>query len=45
LLAGLDQMFRESSLGETTSTVETLTGKPPRTLAQWLAENVEIFRN
>jgi NAD(P)H dehydrogenase (quinone) len=45
LLVGLDQMFRESSLGETTSTVETLIGKPPRTLAQWLAENIEIFRN
>jgi len=45
LLAGLDQMFRESSLGETTSTVETLTGKPPRTLEQWLAENIEMFRN
>jgi NAD(P)H dehydrogenase (quinone) len=45
LLTGLDQMFRESSLGETTSTVETLTGKPPRTLEQWLAENIEMFRN
>jgi hypothetical protein len=45
LLAGLDQMFRESSLGETTSTFETLTGKPPRTLEQWLAENIEMFRN
>jgi uncharacterized protein YbjT (DUF2867 family) len=45
LLVGLDQMFRESSLGETTSTVETLTGKPARTLAQWLAENIASFRN
>ncbi|WP_420968876.1 NAD(P)H-binding protein [Bradyrhizobium sp. B120] len=45
LLVGLDQMFRESALGETTSTVETLTGQSPRTLPQWLAENIEIFRN
>ncbi|GIQ78294.1 NAD(P)H-binding protein [Bradyrhizobium sp. RD5-C2] len=45
LLVGLDQMFRESALGETTSTVEILTGKSPRTLPQWLAENIEIFRN
>ncbi|MGY3585958.1 NAD(P)H dehydrogenase (quinone) [Bradyrhizobium sp. USDA 4341] len=44
LLVGLDQMFRESALGETTSTVEILTGKSPRTLPQWLAENIEIFR-
>ena len=45
LLVGLDQVFRESVLAETTSTVEALTGKPPRTLQQWLAENIEIFRN
>jgi NAD(P)H dehydrogenase (quinone) len=45
LLVGLDHIFRESALGETTSTVEELTGKPPRTLPQWLAENIEIFRN
>ena len=45
LLVGLDQVFRESVLGETTSTVEALTGKPPRTLQQWLVENTEIFRN
>ncbi len=45
LLVGLDQVFRESVLAETTSTVEALTGKPPRTLQQWLVENIEIFRN
>ena len=45
LLVGLDHIFRESALGETTSTVEELTGKPPRTLPQWLAENIEIFRS
>jgi NAD(P)H dehydrogenase (quinone) len=44
LLVGLDQMFRESVLGETTSTVEELTGEPPGTLSQWLAENIEVFR-
>jgi uncharacterized protein YbjT (DUF2867 family) len=45
LLVGLDQIFRESALAETTTTVEALTGKPPRTLPQWLTENIEIFRN
>jgi uncharacterized protein YbjT (DUF2867 family) len=44
LLAGLDQVFRESVLRETTSTVEALTGKPPRPLQQWFAENIGIFR-
>ena len=44
LFVGLDQMFRESVLGETTSTVEELTGEPPGTLSQWLAENIEVFR-
>jgi uncharacterized protein YbjT (DUF2867 family) len=45
LLVGLDQVFRESILGETTSTVETLTGKRPRPLQEWLAEHIESFRN
>jgi uncharacterized protein YbjT (DUF2867 family) len=44
LLVGLDQVFRESVLGETTTTVKELTGKPPRTLPQWLVENIELFR-
>jgi NAD(P)H dehydrogenase (quinone) len=44
LLVGLDQMFRDSVLGETTSTVQALTGEPPRALSQWLAENIEAFR-
>jgi uncharacterized protein YbjT (DUF2867 family) len=44
LLMGLDQMFRESVLGETTSTVEELTGEAPRQLSEWLAENVAFFR-
>jgi NAD(P)H dehydrogenase (quinone) len=45
LLVGLDQMFRESVLAETTSTVEELTGKKPRSLRDWLAENISVFRN
>ena len=45
LLVGLDQVFRDSVLSETTSTFEELTGKGPRTLPQWLAENIESFRN
>jgi NAD(P)H dehydrogenase (quinone) len=45
LLVGLDQMFRESALAETTSTVEDLTGQKPRSLRDWLAENISVFRN
>jgi len=45
LLLGLDQMFRESALAETTSTVEDLTGEKPRSLRDWLAENISVFRN
>lgn len=41
---GLDQMFRDSVLGETTLTVEELTGEAPRDLSDWLAENVELFQ-
>jgi NAD(P)H dehydrogenase (quinone) len=44
LLVGLEQLFRDSALAETTSTVEELTGEPPKTLPQWLAENVAVFR-
>lgn len=44
LLVGLDQMFHDSTFGETTSTVEELTGEAPRELPEWLAENVELFR-
>jgi NAD(P)H dehydrogenase (quinone) len=45
LLVGLDQVFRESVLGETTSTVQELTGEPPRPLEAWLAENMSAFTN
>lgn len=44
LLVGLDQMFRESVHGETTSTVEDLTGVAPRGLPEWIAENANVFR-
>uniref|UniRef100_UPI003F4945D1 SDR family oxidoreductase n=1 Tax=Cupriavidus necator TaxID=106590 RepID=UPI003F4945D1 len=44
LLVGLDQMFRESVLAETTSTVEELTGKAPRSLTEWSTDNLDVFR-
>jgi uncharacterized protein YbjT (DUF2867 family) len=44
LLVGLDQMFRDSALGETTSTVADLTGAAPRGLSEWIAENAGLFR-
>lgn len=44
LLLGLDLLFCESALAESTCTVEQLTGKPPRTLTAWLTENLALFR-
>ncbi|AJG22490.1 Oxidoreductase [Cupriavidus basilensis] len=37
-------MFRESVIAETTSTVEELTGKAPRSLTEWLTDNLDVFR-
>ena len=45
LLLGLDRLFCESALAETTSTVEALTGHAPRSVAGWLSENISRFRN
>jgi hypothetical protein len=44
LLVGLDQMFRESVIAETTSTVEDVTGRAPRSLTEWLTDNLDVFR-
>ncbi len=44
LLLGLDKVFRESALAETTSTVAELTGRAPRSPADWLADNLARFR-
>ena len=44
LLLGLDSVFRDSALSEVTLTVEHLTGHAPRSLPNWLEENVALFR-
>ncbi|WP_038910857.1 SDR family oxidoreductase [Dickeya dadantii] len=44
LLIGLDRLFRESAIGETTSTIEEMTGKAPRSLTEWLTDNLTIFQ-
>lgn len=44
LITGLDQIFRDSVQGETTLTVHELTGRSPRTLPEWLVENIGAFR-
>lgn len=41
---GLDRAFYQSALREDTSTVEFLTGHPPRTLTDWLSDNLALFR-
>lgn len=44
LLVGLDRVFRDSVLTEHTFTVEDLCGTPPRSLSDWLRENLDVFR-
>jgi len=44
LLLGLDRLFHESVLAETTSTVRELTGHAPRPVTDWLNDNISLFR-
>lgn len=44
LLLGLDRIFRESVLAETTSTFKELTGQEPRSVAGWLSDNITAFQ-
>ena len=44
LLLGLDRIFHESVLAETTSTVRELTGHAPRQVTDWLSDNIALFR-
>lgn len=44
LLLGLDRLFCQSALAETTSTVKELTGHEPRSVEDWLSENTPKFR-
>lgn len=43
LRLGLDRLFAESVLAETTTTVFDLIGKQPRSVASWLSDNVSLF--
>lgn len=42
---GLEKLFNESVLAETTDTVELLTKQKPRSLSDWLASNLSLFRD
>jgi hypothetical protein len=44
VLLGIDRMFSDSVLAETTTTVADLTGCAPRSVGEWLRENVDRFR-
>jgi len=44
LLLGLDRIFRQSVLAETTSTFTELTGQSPRSVAGWLSDNIAAFQ-
>jgi hypothetical protein len=43
VLLGIDRLFRESVLAETTATFQDLTGKKPRSVGAWLSENIAAF--
>ena len=44
LLLGIDRLFRESVLAETTATFADLTGKAPRSVGAWLSEHLSAFQ-
>lgn len=44
LQLGLDKIFHDEVLAETTGTVEALTGNAPRSAAGWLQDNLAAFR-
>jgi uncharacterized protein YbjT (DUF2867 family) len=44
VLLGLDRIFYESVLAETTSTVRALTGHTPRPITDWLSDNISVFQ-
>ncbi|CAO3427531.1 SDR family oxidoreductase [Azospirillum endophyticum] len=44
LLLGLDGIFRDSVLAETTNTVRELTGREPRSVEGWLSDNIADFQ-
>jgi len=41
---GLERIFRESVLSETTDTYKMFTGQEPRSVANWLADNIDAFQ-
>ena len=44
LQLGLDGIFRDSVLAETTNTVKEVTGQDPRSAASWLQDNLAAFQ-
>lgn len=42
---GLEKLFNESVLAETTASVELLTKQKPRSLSDWLDSNLSLFRD
>ena len=44
LVLGLDKLFRDCGISETTLTVEQLTGRAPRPLTEWLSDNIQLFQ-
>ncbi|WP_372715677.1 hypothetical protein [Novipirellula sp.] len=44
LRLGLDRLFKDSVLAETTNTILDLTGKKARSVSGWLSDNLSLFQ-
>lgn len=44
VLVGLDHIFASSAQSETTMTVAEVLGRPPRSVADWITDNIHLFR-
>jgi len=44
LILGLDRLFKESVMAESTATFSELTGQNPRSVADWLTDNLSLFQ-
>ena len=44
VLVGLDHIFASSAQSETTMTVAEVLGCPPRSVPDWITDNIHLFR-
>jgi NAD(P)H dehydrogenase (quinone) len=44
ILVGLDRIFATGAQSETTTTVAEILGRPPRSVPDWITDNLDLFR-